>query len=29
MENKQTHVNVDSSFTTPTGAVENIKRTQR
>ena len=24
MENKQTHVNVDSSFTTPTGAVENV-----
>lgn len=24
MENKQTHVNVDSSFTTTTGAVENI-----
>lgn len=22
--NKQTHVNVDSSFTTPTGAVENV-----
>ena len=29
MENKKTHVNVDSSFTTPTGAVENIKQTQR
>lgn len=29
MENKQTHVNVDSSFTTPTGAVENIKQTQK
>ena len=24
METKQTHVNVDSSFTTPTGAVENV-----
>ena len=24
MENKKTHVNVDSSFTTPTGAVENV-----
>ena len=24
MENKQTHVCVDSSFTTPTGAVENV-----
>lgn len=24
MENKQTHVKVDSSFTTPTGAVENV-----
>lgn len=24
MENKQTHVNVDSSFTTPTGVVENV-----
>ena len=24
MENKQTHVGVDSSFTTPTGAVENV-----
>lgn len=24
MENKQTHVNVDSSFTTPTGAAENV-----
>lgn len=29
MENKQTHVCVDSSFTTHTGAVENIKQTQR